>query len=88
MNLFQISQIQTWKEALKEADSNKDGKLSFLEFQDAVKFAEKKMAEKKQNEGANQFFLDKETMIIMIIIKRNVIFLENLVLKGITDSIK
>ena len=59
LNLFQIPQIQTWKEALKEADSNKDGKLSFLEFQDAVKFAEKKMAEKKQNEGANQIFLKK-----------------------------
>ena len=44
-----IFQIKTWKEALKEADSNKDGKLSFLEFQDAVKLAEKKMAESKQN---------------------------------------
>ena len=62
MTLFQISQIQTWKEALKEADSNKDGKLSFLEFQDAVKFAEKKMAEKKQNEEANQFSVAKATL--------------------------
>ena len=42
-------QIKTWKEALKEADSNQDGKLSFLEFQDAVKLAEKKMAEAKGN---------------------------------------
>ena len=40
--------MKTWKEALKEADSNNDGKLSFLEFQDAVKLAEKKMREKQE----------------------------------------
>ena len=40
------SQMKTWKEALKEADSNNDGKLSFLEFQNAVKLAEQKMREK------------------------------------------
>lgn len=38
--------MKTWKEALKEADSNNDGKLSFLEFQNAVKLAEQKMREK------------------------------------------
>ena len=32
---------------MKEADINKDGKLTYLEFQDAVKFAEKKMLETK-----------------------------------------
>ena len=37
-------QMKTWKEAVKEADSNNDGKLTFLEFQDAVKLAEQKMA--------------------------------------------
>ena len=30
---------------MKEADNNKDGKLNYLEFQDAIKLAEKKMAE-------------------------------------------
>ena len=35
--------MQAWKEALKEADANKDGKLSYQEFQEAVKLAEKKM---------------------------------------------
>ena len=28
---------------MKEADINKDGKLTYLEFQDAVKLAEKKI---------------------------------------------
>ena len=36
--------MKTWKEAVKEADSNNDGKLTFSEFQDAVKLAEQKMA--------------------------------------------
>ena len=30
---------------MKEADFNKDGKLTYLEFQDAIKLAEKKMVE-------------------------------------------
>lgn len=38
-------QVKTWKEAVKEADLNKDGKLTYLEFQDAVKIAEKKVQE-------------------------------------------
>ena len=38
-------QLKTWKAAMKEADFNKDGKLSYLEFQDAVKLAEKKLLE-------------------------------------------
>ena len=32
---------------MKEADINKDGKLTYLEFQDAVKLAEKKIYEAK-----------------------------------------
>ena len=32
---------------MKEADMNKDGKLSYMEFQDAVKLAEKKIHEAK-----------------------------------------
>ena len=32
---------------MKEADINKDGKLTYLEFQDAVKLAEKKINEAK-----------------------------------------
>ena len=32
---------------MKEADMNKDGKLTFPEFQDAVKLAEKKILEVK-----------------------------------------
>jgi hypothetical protein len=32
---------------MKEADENKDGKLTYLEFQDAVKLAEKKINEAK-----------------------------------------
>ena len=46
--MINCDQMKTWKEALKEADSNNDGKLSFLEFQDAVKLAEKKMREKQE----------------------------------------
>ena len=35
--------MKTWKEAVKEADSNNDGKLTFPEFQYAIKLAEQKM---------------------------------------------
>ena len=35
---------------MKEADSNNDGKLTFLEFQDAVKLAEQKMAKNTATE--------------------------------------
>ena len=38
-------QLKTWRAAMKEADKNKDGKLTYLEFQGAIKLAEKKMAE-------------------------------------------
>ena len=34
---------------MQEADFNQDGKLSFLEFQDAVKLAEKKTLEVSEN---------------------------------------
>merc|ERR1719150_2574304 len=40
---YRIDDMQAWKEALKEAEANKDGKLSYQEFQEAVKLAEKKM---------------------------------------------
>ena len=30
---------------MKEADNNKDGKLTYLEFKDAIKVAEKKISE-------------------------------------------
>ena len=33
---------------MKEADNNKDGKLSYLEFQDAIKVAEKKVSEAEE----------------------------------------
>ena len=36
-------QMKTWKDAVKEADSDNDGKLTFSEFQYAVKLAEQKM---------------------------------------------
>ena len=36
-----------------EADFNQDGKLSFLEFQDAVKFAEKKTLGKQDKQNMN-----------------------------------
>ena len=32
--------MRPWQEAMKEADVNGDGSLSFLEFQDAIKMAE------------------------------------------------
>ena len=32
-----------WQEAMKQADCNGDGSLSFLEFQDAIKMAEEKV---------------------------------------------
>ena len=38
-----LIQMKTWKEAVKEADSDNDGKLTFSEFQYAVKLAEQKM---------------------------------------------
>ena len=34
--------VPLWKKSMLEADFNQDGKLSLLEFQDAVKLAEKK----------------------------------------------
>ena len=40
---FFMLQMKTWKEAVKEADSDNDGKLTFSEFQYAVKLAEQKM---------------------------------------------
>ena len=33
---YYASQVPLWKESMLEADFNQDGKLSFLEFQDAV----------------------------------------------------
>eukprot|EP00090_Calanus_glacialis_P009158 TRINITY_DN17528_c0_g1_i1.p1 TRINITY_DN17528_c0_g1~~TRINITY_DN17528_c0_g1_i1.p1 ORF type:complete len:172 (+),score=66.73 TRINITY_DN17528_c0_g1_i1:83-598(+) len=42
---YGISDLKTWRATMKEADNNKDGKLNYLEFQDAIKLAEKKMAE-------------------------------------------
>ena len=38
-------QLKTWREVMKEADYNKDGRLTYLEFQDAVKISQKKMME-------------------------------------------
>ena len=45
-------QMKTWKDAVKEADSDNDGKLTFSEFQYAVKLAEQKMmANSEQTDG-------------------------------------
>ena len=44
-NLFPNLQLKTWRATMKEADNNKDGKLTYLEFKGAIKLAEKKMAE-------------------------------------------
>ena len=43
-----LIQMKTWKEAVKEADSDNDGKLTFSEFQYAVKLAEQKMEAKSE----------------------------------------
>ena len=32
--------MRPWQKAMKDADANGDGSLSFLEFQDAIKLAE------------------------------------------------
>ena len=32
--------MRPWQKAMRDADSNGDGSLSFLEFQDAIKLAE------------------------------------------------
>merc|ERR1712106_554459 len=45
---YGISDLKTWRAAMKEADNNKDGKLSYLEFQDAIKVAEKKVSEAEE----------------------------------------
>ena len=42
-------QVSAWKEAMAESDFNNDGKLTFLEFQDAVKLAEKKTLDVQEN---------------------------------------
>ena len=34
--------MRPWQRAMREADVNGDGSLSFLEFQDAIKLAENK----------------------------------------------
>ena len=36
--------MRPWQEAMKSADANGDNCLSFLEFQDAIKMAEKGVA--------------------------------------------
>ena len=41
-------QMKAWKDAVKEADSDNDGKLTFSEFQYAVKLAEQKMTAKSE----------------------------------------
>ena len=43
MRIFQAKKLT---KLMLEADSDKDGKLNFQEFKFAVKFAQKKMAEK------------------------------------------
>ena len=51
-----ISQMAPWQKAMKDADCNGDGALSFLEFQDAIKMAEQNVLmitnseENKENE--------------------------------------
>ena len=45
---FFMLQMKTWKDAVKEADSDNDGKLTFSEFQYAVKLAEQKMTAKSE----------------------------------------
>merc|ERR1719312_2159560 len=42
---YGITDAKTWRNAMKEADNNKDGKLTYLEFKDAIKVAEKKISE-------------------------------------------
>ena len=35
--------MEPWQQAMRDADCNGDGALSFLEFQDAIKMAEEKV---------------------------------------------
>ena len=41
--------MEPWQAAMREADCNGDGSLSFLEFQDAIKMAETKVLELEKN---------------------------------------
>ena len=43
-----LLQVKSWRDLMKEADNNKDGKLTYLEFQDAIKLAQKKMEEEAE----------------------------------------
>ena len=50
-----LTQIGPWQEAMREADCNGDGALSFLEFQDAIKMAEEKvLALQRENEDEEE----------------------------------
>ena len=43
--------MEPWKDAMRQADANGDGSLSFLEFQDAIKLAEQAVIEDKKNKN-------------------------------------
>ena len=44
--------MRPWQKAMREADLNGDGSLSFLEFQDAIKLAETRAREEvEKREG-------------------------------------
>jgi len=48
---YKVSNMEPWKEAMRQADANGDGSLSFLEFQDAIKLAEQAVIEDKKNKN-------------------------------------